>query len=153
MYIIGHVPVGYLPYARNTTAIREYYNERLVKIFRKYSSIIAGQFFGHTHRDSIMVLLDEEGNDACWLLNFSFLIKSKSILSCMLFLVSLCYLSLKKVKTGKILLFTPTPTLQEFKSHTLQFPKRTLKGWLSFSVGVSRDSLSFLFFFLMNPYV
>lgn len=65
MYIIGHVPVGYLPYARNTTAIREYYNERLVKIFRKYSNIIAGQFFGHTHRDSIMVLLDEEGNDAC----------------------------------------------------------------------------------------
>ncbi|NXS85093.1 ASM3A phosphodiesterase, partial [Erpornis zantholeuca] len=61
VYIIGHVPVGYLPYARNTTAIREYYNERLVKIFRKYSSVIAGQFFGHTHRDSIMVLLDEEG--------------------------------------------------------------------------------------------
>ncbi|XP_047921546.2 cyclic GMP-AMP phosphodiesterase SMPDL3A isoform X1 [Anser cygnoides] len=60
VYIIGHVPVGYLPYARNTTAIREYYNERLVKIFRKYSSVIAGQFFGHTHRDSIMVLLDEE---------------------------------------------------------------------------------------------
>uniref|UniRef100_A0A8C3R779 Sphingomyelin phosphodiesterase acid like 3A n=1 Tax=Cyanoderma ruficeps TaxID=181631 RepID=A0A8C3R779_9PASS len=60
VYIIGHVPVGYLPYARNTTAIREYYNERLVKIFRRYSSVIAGQFFGHTHRDSIMVLLDEE---------------------------------------------------------------------------------------------
>ncbi|NXO53564.1 ASM3A phosphodiesterase, partial [Aramus guarauna] len=62
VYIIGHVPIGYLPYARNTTAIREYYNERLVKIFRKYSSVIAGQFFGHTHRDSIMVLLDEEEN-------------------------------------------------------------------------------------------
>ncbi|XP_071405093.1 cyclic GMP-AMP phosphodiesterase SMPDL3A isoform X2 [Pithys albifrons albifrons] len=60
VYIIGHVPIGYLPYARNTTAIREYYNERLVKIFRKYSSVIVGQFFGHTHRDSIMVLLDEE---------------------------------------------------------------------------------------------
>ncbi|NWH55214.1 ASM3A phosphodiesterase, partial [Fregata magnificens] len=60
VYIIGHVPIGYLPYARNITAIREYYNERLVKIFRKYSSVIAGQFFGHTHRDSIMVLLDEE---------------------------------------------------------------------------------------------
>ncbi|KFQ10537.1 Acid sphingomyelinase-like phosphodiesterase 3a, partial [Leptosomus discolor] len=62
VYIIGHVPIGYLPYARNTTAIRECYNERLVKIFRKYSSVIAGQFFGHTHRDSIMVLLDEEGS-------------------------------------------------------------------------------------------
>ncbi|NXS06542.1 ASM3A phosphodiesterase, partial [Neodrepanis coruscans] len=53
VYIIGHVPVGYLPYAKNTTAMREHYNERLVKIFRKYSRVIAGQ-------DSIMVLLDEE---------------------------------------------------------------------------------------------
>ncbi|XP_025910363.1 acid sphingomyelinase-like phosphodiesterase 3a [Nothoprocta perdicaria] len=60
VYVIGHVPVGYLPYAKNITALREYYNERLVKIFRKYSHVIAGQFFGHTHRDSIMVLLDEK---------------------------------------------------------------------------------------------
>ncbi|XP_005990512.1 acid sphingomyelinase-like phosphodiesterase 3a isoform X2 [Latimeria chalumnae] len=62
VYIIAHVPVGYLPYARNVTAVREHYNERMVKIFRKYSNVIAGQFFGHTHRDSIMVLLDEKGN-------------------------------------------------------------------------------------------
>ncbi|XP_015262832.1 PREDICTED: acid sphingomyelinase-like phosphodiesterase 3a [Gekko japonicus] len=62
VYVIAHVPVGYLPYARNTTAIREYYNERLIEIFRRYSSIIAGQFFGHTHRDSIMILLDKKGN-------------------------------------------------------------------------------------------
>ncbi|CAI5770033.1 acid sphingomyelinase-like phosphodiesterase 3a isoform X1 [Podarcis lilfordi] len=60
VYVIGHVPVGYLPYSRNTTAIREHYNERLIEIFRRYSSVIAGQFFGHTHRDSIMVLLDEK---------------------------------------------------------------------------------------------
>ncbi|KAL8186468.1 UNVERIFIED_CONTAM: Acid sphingomyelinase-like phosphodiesterase 3a [Gekko kuhli] len=62
VYVIGHVPVGYLPFVRNTTAIREYYNERLIEIFRRYSSIIAGQFFGHTHRDSIMILLDKKGN-------------------------------------------------------------------------------------------
>ncbi|KGL85340.1 Acid sphingomyelinase-like phosphodiesterase 3a, partial [Tinamus guttatus] len=85
VYIIGHVPVGYLPYARNTTAIREYYNERLIKIFRKYSDVIAGQFFGHTHRDSIMVLLDEKGNDAC---SF-FLVNNKVIFSCMLLPISL----------------------------------------------------------------
>ncbi|XP_032999608.1 acid sphingomyelinase-like phosphodiesterase 3a isoform X2 [Lacerta agilis] len=60
VYVIGHVPVGYLPYSRNTTAIREHYNERLIEIFRRHSSVIAGQFFGHTHRDSIMVLLDEK---------------------------------------------------------------------------------------------
>ncbi|NXH18962.1 ASM3A phosphodiesterase, partial [Bucco capensis] len=61
VYILGHVPVGYLPYARNSTALRQPYNERLVRLFRRYSAVIAGHFFGHTHRDSIMVLLDEQG--------------------------------------------------------------------------------------------
>ncbi|KAM9060674.1 cyclic GMP-AMP phosphodiesterase SMPDL3A isoform 2-T2 [Megaptera novaeangliae] len=62
VYIIAHVPVGYLPYSRSMTAMREYYNEKLIDIFRKYSNIIAGQFYGHTHRDSIMVLSDKKGN-------------------------------------------------------------------------------------------
>nr|XP_033794073.1 acid sphingomyelinase-like phosphodiesterase 3a isoform X2 [Geotrypetes seraphini] len=61
VYIIAHVPIGYLPYVRNVTAMRKCYNERLVMLFRKYSSIIAGQFYGHIHRDSLMVLLDEKG--------------------------------------------------------------------------------------------
>ncbi|XP_012684764.1 acid sphingomyelinase-like phosphodiesterase 3a [Clupea harengus] len=61
VYIIAHVPVGYLPYARDTTAMREVYNERLVEMFRNYSDLISGQFYGHTHRDSIMVLLDHQG--------------------------------------------------------------------------------------------
>ncbi|XP_062323253.1 acid sphingomyelinase-like phosphodiesterase 3a isoform X1 [Osmerus eperlanus] len=61
VFVIAHVPVGYLPWARDTTAIREIHNEQLVSIFRKYSDIIAGQFYGHTHRDSIMVLQDEQG--------------------------------------------------------------------------------------------
>ncbi|KAM9840593.1 cyclic GMP-AMP phosphodiesterase SMPDL3A [Aulostomus maculatus] len=61
VYIIAHVPVGFLPYARNTTAIRRIHNERLVAIFREFSHVIAGHFYGHTHRDSIMVLLDQEG--------------------------------------------------------------------------------------------
>ncbi|XP_048347889.1 acid sphingomyelinase-like phosphodiesterase 3a isoform X2 [Sphaerodactylus townsendi] len=61
VYVIGHVPVGYLPFVRNTTAMRQFYNERLIAIFRKYSGVIAGQFFGHTHRDSIMLLLDTKG--------------------------------------------------------------------------------------------
>ncbi|KAM4522352.1 cyclic GMP-AMP phosphodiesterase SMPDL3A [Odontesthes bonariensis] len=61
VYIIAHVPVGYLPFGRNTTAIRERHNERLVAIFRKYSRVVAGHFYGHTHRDSIMVLLDQQG--------------------------------------------------------------------------------------------
>uniref|UniRef100_A0A673LUZ1 Sphingomyelin phosphodiesterase acid like 3A n=1 Tax=Sinocyclocheilus rhinocerous TaxID=307959 RepID=A0A673LUZ1_9TELE len=50
-----------LPYAINTTAVRESYNEQLVKIFRNYSDVVQGQFYGHTHRDRIMVLLDHQG--------------------------------------------------------------------------------------------
>nr|XP_046228729.1 acid sphingomyelinase-like phosphodiesterase 3a isoform X3 [Scatophagus argus] len=61
VYIIAHVPIGYLPFVRNTTAIRKSQNERLVAICRKYSQVIAGHFYGHTHRDSIMVLLDQQG--------------------------------------------------------------------------------------------
>lgn len=55
------MPVGYLPFARDVTAIREQHNQRLVAICRKYSHVIAGHFYGHTHRDSVMVLLDEQG--------------------------------------------------------------------------------------------
>ncbi|XP_061757143.1 acid sphingomyelinase-like phosphodiesterase 3a [Nerophis ophidion] len=61
VFIISHIPIGFLPFARNTTAIRKADNERLVDIFRAHSSVIAGQFYGHTHRDSIMVLLDQKG--------------------------------------------------------------------------------------------
>ncbi|CAD7691688.1 unnamed protein product [Nyctereutes procyonoides] len=62
VYIIAHIPVGYLPYSGGTMAMREFYNEKLIEIFRKYSNIIAGQFYGHTHRDSIMVLSDTKGS-------------------------------------------------------------------------------------------
>ncbi|XP_076128668.1 cyclic GMP-AMP phosphodiesterase SMPDL3A [Alosa pseudoharengus] len=61
VYIIAHVPIGYLPYAMDTTAMREVYNERLVEMFRDYSDLISGQFYGHTHRDSIMVMLGRQG--------------------------------------------------------------------------------------------
>ncbi|KAF7650457.1 hypothetical protein LDENG_00125830 [Lucifuga dentata] len=61
VFIIAHVPVGYLPFARDVTAVRQSDNERLVAIFRKYSHVIEGHFYGHTHRDSIMVLLDQKG--------------------------------------------------------------------------------------------
>lgn len=62
VYLIAHVPVGYLPYASGIPAMRQYYNEKLLDILRRYSSIIAGQFYGHTHRDSLMVLSDGKGS-------------------------------------------------------------------------------------------
>ncbi|XP_069742991.1 cyclic GMP-AMP phosphodiesterase SMPDL3A [Narcine bancroftii] len=62
VYLIGHVPPGYLPDSLSITAIRKKDNERMVQILRKYSDTIVGQFYGHTHKDSIMVLLDDKGN-------------------------------------------------------------------------------------------
>ncbi|XP_075720386.1 cyclic GMP-AMP phosphodiesterase SMPDL3A isoform X2 [Rhinoderma darwinii] len=60
VYIIAHIPIGFLPFTVFITAMRDTFNEKLVKIFRNYSDVIAGQFYGHTHRDSIMVVLDEK---------------------------------------------------------------------------------------------
>lgn len=60
VYIIAHVPIGYLPFTEMIPAMRGHFNERLVEIFRNYSDIIDGQFYGHTHRDSIMVVLDKK---------------------------------------------------------------------------------------------
>ncbi|KAK1337999.1 hypothetical protein QTO34_001103 [Cnephaeus nilssonii] len=77
VYIIAHIPVGYLPFSMGTTAMREFYNEKLIGIFRKYSGVIAGQFYGHTHKDSIMVLSDEKGSLFHLLWNFP-----SSLLSC-----------------------------------------------------------------------
>ncbi|KAJ0061100.1 hypothetical protein NL108_007819, partial [Boleophthalmus pectinirostris] len=61
VFVIAHVPVGFLPFARNTTAMRREHNERLAAIFRRFSHVIRGQFYGHTHRDSVMVLRDQSG--------------------------------------------------------------------------------------------
>ncbi|XP_051908024.1 acid sphingomyelinase-like phosphodiesterase 3a [Hippocampus zosterae] len=60
VYIISHVPLGFLPSLRNVTAIRDEHNEKLLNIFRRHSHVIAGHFYGHTHKDSIMVLLDSK---------------------------------------------------------------------------------------------
>ncbi|CAL9691925.1 unnamed protein product [Knipowitschia caucasica] len=61
VYIIAHVPVGFLPYARNVTAMKSEHNERLTAIFLRFSHVIRGQFYGHTHRDSVMVMRDHTG--------------------------------------------------------------------------------------------
>ncbi|KAM9316661.1 cyclic GMP-AMP phosphodiesterase SMPDL3A [Gastrophryne carolinensis] len=60
VYIIAHVPIGYLPFTIFIPAMRVKFNERLVKIFRTYSDVILAQFYGHTHRDSIMVVLNKK---------------------------------------------------------------------------------------------
>uniref|UniRef100_A0A8C1W0K8 Sphingomyelin phosphodiesterase acid like 3A n=1 Tax=Cyprinus carpio TaxID=7962 RepID=A0A8C1W0K8_CYPCA len=56
VYVIAHVPIGYLPYAINTTAVRESYHEQLVKIFHNYSDFVKAQFYGHPHRDMSVLI-------------------------------------------------------------------------------------------------
>ena len=37
------------------------FNERYLRLVRKYSDIIVGQFFGHLHSDSFRVIYSEDG--------------------------------------------------------------------------------------------
>lgn len=54
-------------------AMKGLFNERLVETFRTYSDIIGGQFYGHTHRDSIMVVLDKKGNSSIAAIHYNIL--------------------------------------------------------------------------------
>ncbi|KAG5869135.1 hypothetical protein JTB14_001908 [Gonioctena quinquepunctata] len=51
-------------------AYQDHHNKKYLEIVRKYSSIIAGQFFGHLHSDTFRVIYGE--NDIS-LLPYSFL--------------------------------------------------------------------------------
>lgn len=59
--VLAHVPLGFLPFVWNTTALRREHSERLAAIFLRFSHVISGQFYGHTHRDSVMVQRDARG--------------------------------------------------------------------------------------------
>lgn len=39
------------------------HNQKYVNIVRNYSTVIAGQFFGHLHSDSFRVVYDRDGRD------------------------------------------------------------------------------------------
>ncbi|KAL6076104.1 Sphingomyelin phosphodiesterase [Balamuthia mandrillaris] len=54
VYIIGHIPFG------DSTCLYGY-AAKVEVLVRKYSSIIAGQFYGHTHKDSFGLYYDKKG--------------------------------------------------------------------------------------------
>lgn len=66
VYIVGHIPpgsderqVGSLP--NGHTTFSEKNNLRYLRLVRKYSTIILGQFFGHLHSDSFRIIYNEMG--------------------------------------------------------------------------------------------
>lgn len=74
MYIIGHIPpgsderqIGEIP--NGHTTFSEVNNLRYIRLVRKYSSIIQGQFFGHLHSDSFRIVYDD-GKSSFFLIYF-----------------------------------------------------------------------------------
>uniref|UniRef100_A0A336LRH4 CSON015030 protein n=1 Tax=Culicoides sonorensis TaxID=179676 RepID=A0A336LRH4_CULSO len=72
VYIIGHIPpgsderqIGEIP--NGHTTFSEVNNLRYIRLVRKYSSIIQGQFFGHLHSDSFRIVYDD-GKPVSWMM-------------------------------------------------------------------------------------
>lgn len=66
VYIVGHIPpgsderhIGHMPYGH--TSFTEKNNLRYLRLVKKYSEIIQGQFFGHLHSDSFRVVYSDSG--------------------------------------------------------------------------------------------
>ncbi|XP_055608615.1 acid sphingomyelinase-like phosphodiesterase 3b [Uranotaenia lowii] len=74
VYIVGHIPPGSderhyghpMPYGH--TSFTEKNNARYLRLVKKYSSIIQGQFFGHLHSDSFRVVYSDNGKPVSWMM-------------------------------------------------------------------------------------
>lgn len=64
--LVGHIPPGPGERIRGTIptghiSYTDYHNKEYIKIVRKYSDIIVGQFFGHLHTDTFKIIYDVDG--------------------------------------------------------------------------------------------
>ncbi|XP_059614202.1 acid sphingomyelinase-like phosphodiesterase 3b isoform X2 [Phlebotomus argentipes] len=73
VYIVGHMPpgsderqVGNGPNGHST--FTEKNNSKYLRLVRKYSSIIQGQFFGHLHSDSFRIVYSDMGKPVSWIM-------------------------------------------------------------------------------------
>ncbi|XP_062552572.1 acid sphingomyelinase-like phosphodiesterase 3b [Armigeres subalbatus] len=73
VYIVGHIPpgsderhIGHIPYGH--TSFTEKNNLRYLRLVKKYSEIIQGQFFGHLHSDSFRVVYSDSGKPISWMM-------------------------------------------------------------------------------------
>ncbi|XP_071455725.1 acid sphingomyelinase-like phosphodiesterase 3b [Hetaerina americana] len=70
VYLVGHVPPGVderRPNSMAYGAFKERFNRRYLRLVRKYSQVIVGQFFGHHHSDSFRVIYSERGQPISWM--------------------------------------------------------------------------------------
>lgn len=66
VYIVGHIPPGsderqVGSQQNGHTTFSEKNNLRYLRLVRKYSNVILGQFFGHLHSDSFRIIYNEIG--------------------------------------------------------------------------------------------
>ncbi|KAJ9589134.1 hypothetical protein L9F63_017573, partial [Diploptera punctata] len=66
VYLVGHMPPGVDERENGGILLfqdifQDRFNERYLRLVRKYSDIIVGQFFGHLHSDSFRVIYSEDG--------------------------------------------------------------------------------------------
>ncbi|XP_035786018.1 acid sphingomyelinase-like phosphodiesterase 3a [Anopheles albimanus] len=74
VYIVGHIPPGSderhightIPFGHSS--FTEKNNARYLRLVKRYSSIIQGQFFGHLHSDSFRVVYNEVGKPVSWMM-------------------------------------------------------------------------------------
>uniref|UniRef100_A0A1B0CM43 Putative acid sphingomyelinase-like phosphodiesterase 3b n=1 Tax=Lutzomyia longipalpis TaxID=7200 RepID=A0A1B0CM43_LUTLO len=73
VYIVGHMPpgsderqVGNGPNGHSTFSEKN--NLKYLRLVRKYSSIIQGQFFGHLHSDSFRIVYNDIGKPVSWIM-------------------------------------------------------------------------------------
>ncbi|CRL00115.1 CLUMA_CG013396, isoform A [Clunio marinus] len=73
VYIVGHMPpgsderqIGIIPNGHTTYSEKN--NLRYLRLIRKYSSIIQGQFFGHLHSDSFRIVYNDMGKPVSWIM-------------------------------------------------------------------------------------
>ncbi|CAB0014726.1 unnamed protein product [Nesidiocoris tenuis] len=69
VYLVGHMAPGADERQPDAPPIfKEVYSRRLIKLMRKYSDIIVGQFFGHLHSDTFRVIYSEMRRPVNWML-------------------------------------------------------------------------------------
>ncbi|XP_063217547.1 acid sphingomyelinase-like phosphodiesterase 3b [Bacillus rossius redtenbacheri] len=72
VYLVGHIPPGVDERQSGAlvtpqASFQEKFNRQYLRLVRKYSDIIVGQFFGHLHSDSFRIIYADTGRPVSWM--------------------------------------------------------------------------------------
>lgn len=102
VYIVGHMPpgsderqIGIIPNGHTTYSEKN--NLRYLRLIRKYSSIIQGQFFGHLHSDSFRIVYNDMGKAFPFSISFLARLSSTTIAFCLVSGFPLSAFSLRRI--------------------------------------------------------